>query len=203
MSTMTHDTAAVAAAIATLETLDKQGESYGDANGRHGWRNPIRQDTGHLLTTLTLAASPARVLEVGTGHGLSTLYLASGLTRPDAALDTIELDPRVADGVRRRVADLGLPVQVFDGDALEVIAGLEHAYDLVFLDAQKDQYLPYLMALRDRGLLRPGAVILADNVIDRREECRAFLDWFAANDVPHRVIATECGLLVARLEGHA
>ena len=76
---------------------------------------------------------------------------ARGLTRPAAALDTIELDPRVADGVRRRVADLGLPVQVFDGDALEVIAGLEHAYDLVFLDAQKDQYLPYLMALKWKG----------------------------------------------------
>lgn len=72
-------TALIEAAIRELETYNKQGESYTDATGRYGWRNPIRADTGDLLRILTIAANPFRILEIGAGHGLSTLYLAGGL----------------------------------------------------------------------------------------------------------------------------
>jgi predicted O-methyltransferase YrrM len=80
-----------------------------------------------------------------------------------------------------------------------VIDKLESRYDLVFFDAQKNQYKPQLDRLMARELIGPGTVLLADNVIDRAEECAAFLSWFKEHDIPHYIIETECGLLVAKL----
>lgn len=186
--------------IRELETLDKQGDSYSDTSGRFGWRNPIREDTGDLLRSLVIAAGARRILEVGAGHGLSTLYLVSDLPEGvGAQVETIEFDPAVARTTQARMDAVGAPVRVHQGDALAVIGRLEGTYDLIFLDAQKNQYLDYLKALLEAGRIGPGTVVLADNVIDRREECQAFLDWFAQQSVRHHTIPTTCGLLVARL----
>ncbi len=186
--------------IRELETLDKQGDSYSDTSGRFGWRNPIREDTGDLLRSLVIAAGARRILEVGAGHGLSTLYLVSGLPEGvGAQVESIEFDPAVARTTQARMDAVGAPVRVHQGDALAVIGRLEGTYDLIFLDAQKNQYLDYLQALLEAGRIGPGTVVLADNVIDRREECQAFLDWFARQAVRHHTIPTTCGLLVARL----
>lgn len=193
-------TALIEAAIRELETYNKQGESYTDATGRYGWRNPVRADTGDLLRVLTISANPARVLEIGAGHGLSTLYLASGLANHKTCIiDTIEFDPGVAESTQQRMNDCKAPVSVHTGDALDVIGTLSGHYDLIFFDAQKDKYYDHLKALIDRQLAGPGSIILADNVTDRRTECQPFLDWFAAEGINHYVLPTECGLLVARL----
>lgn len=185
--------------IAQLERFSKQGQSYSDDKGRHGWRNPIRSDTGPLLTALVLAAAPRRVLEIGTAHGLSALYLVGGLPS-GGVLHTIEFDAGVAADAQRRMEACGVPVQVMCGEALDVIARLEAPYDLVFFDAQKNQYLGQLQALLARGLVGAGTTLLADNVIDRRLECGPFLDWIAGNGIRHHVVPTECGLLVAKLD---
>ena len=191
----------IAATIRELETYSKQGESYTDnTSGRYGWRNPIRSDTGDLLQTLTISADPRRILEIGTGHGLSTLYLASGLKDHDNdQVDTIEFDPEVAAATQERMNACKAPVRVLAGDALDVINSLSGHYDLVFFDAQKDKYLDHFLALLQRDLVGKGSVILADNVIDRQEECQPFLDWFKDNDINFYIIQTACGLLVARL----
>lgn len=185
--------------IAYLESFSKKGESYSDGKGRYGWRNPIREDTGTLLTALVLTASPARVLEIGTAQGLSALYLVSGMPQ-GAVLHTIEFDEAVAADTQRRMDACSVPVKVLCGEALQVIAGLEGRYDLVFFDAQKDQYLPQLQALLACGLVGPGTTLLADNVTDRKSECQPFLDWIAANGLRHQVLPTECGLLVATID---
>jgi predicted O-methyltransferase YrrM len=185
--------------IAHLESFSKRGESYSDGHGRYGWRNPIREDTGPLLTAITLAASPARVLEIGTAHGLSALYLVCGMPAA-GVLHSIEFDAAVAADTQRRMDACGAPVQVICGEALEVIDQLQGPYDLVFFDAQKDQYLPQLLALLDHGRVGPGTILVADNVIDRRSECGPFLDWIADNGLRHQVIPTACGLLVAKID---
>lgn len=194
-------TALIAATIRELETYSKQGQSYTDkATGRFGWRNPIRSDTGDLLQTITISTAPRRILEIGTGHGLSTLYLASGLKDHDQdQVDTIEFDPEVAAATQERMTACKAPVRVLAGDALDVISTLSGRYDLVFFDAQKDKYLDHFLALLQRELVGKGSVILADNVKDRQEECQPFLDWFEKNDINSYTIQTACGLLVARL----
>lgn len=182
--------------IEQLELLDKQGESYTNSEGRYGWRNPIRQDTGKILTSLLLAKNPNRVLEIGTAHGLSTLYLMLGIDASKATIDTIEFDQDVAESTQQRMDRLQVPVNVLVGDAEEVIDRLEGSYDVVFFDAQKNKYFDQLIALLNRGCVKSGTLILADNVSDRREECSQFLKWFSDNDKQHVIVDTECGLLV-------
>lgn len=186
--------------IRELEKFSKQGESYTDNQGRYGWRNPIREDTGNLLRAFVIAAKPKKILEIGTAHGLSAFYLASGLADfENAIIDTIELDASVAAGARERMERCNLPVRVLEGDALDIIKKLDGFYDLIFLDAQKSHYLNQTLALMENSLIGPGTIILADNVIDRKTECETFLRWFEEKEINHFVLPTECGLLVAKL----
>jgi predicted O-methyltransferase YrrM len=149
---------------------------------------------------ITSKASPKRVLEIGTAHGLSTLYLVCGLNNElNPTIDTIEFDGQVAESTQKRMTKLEVPVKVHHGEAMDVISSLTGYYDLVFFDAQKNHYYKQLRSLISKGLIGKGSVILADNVIDRQTECQPFLDWFTANDIRHEIIPTECGLLVAQL----
>lgn len=182
--------------IARLESQSKQGESYTNTEGRFGWRNPIRQDTGELLYALALANKPRRILEVGTAYGLSGMYLAAALGQWGRMV-TIEFHEEVAKIAQANFDEAGLPVKVMQGDALEVLPSLAHCYDVVFLDAQKNQYVKYLQLMQERGLVASGTLVLADNVIDRATECSEFLEYMKQYECT--TIQTECGLLVARL----
>lgn len=186
--------------IELLETISKQGESYSDGKSRYGWRNPVRKDTGTLLKAFSISSAPRHTLEIGTAHGLSALYLVDGFDDSNRqTLDTIDFDESVAKTTQERMDRLRVPIQVHHGDALEVFPRLSKRYDLVFFDAQKNQYLPQMQSLVELNLVGPGTVILADNVLDRKSECQPFLDWFTENRINNHIIATECGLLVARL----
>lgn len=178
------------------------GESY-DGNGRHGWRNPIRDDTGGLLEAFVIAHRPKNILEIGTAYGLSGMYLAGPLDE-SGFMDTIEFDQVVANTAQQNFDQAGLRVRVHTGDALSVIrsTSLRGHYNLVFFDAEKRSYLKHLHALIDNELLEPGCVILADNVIDRKEECQNFLDWFENNNMPFAILETKCGLLIGKIVAH-
>lgn len=185
--------------ILELERMSKQGESYSDNQGRYGWRNPVRGDTGTILTQIVRDTHPKRILEIGTGHGLSTLYLALGLEDPGACIQTLEFDPVVASSTQERMDRICAPVEVIVGDANQTIPRLGGSFDLVFFDAQKNQYHIQLMLLIQYGLIGTGTTLVADNVIDRKSECLEFLDWFKHEAISHNIIETECGLLVAQL----
>jgi predicted O-methyltransferase YrrM len=186
--------------IKLLETYSKQGDSYTNNEGRYGWRNPIRSDTGDLMRCLTISVQPRRTLEFGTGHGLSTLYMVAGLkSHTEQHIDSIEFDADVAKSSQERFNTCKAPVTVKAGEAMEVISQLQGHYDMVFFDAQKSHYHQQLLALLEKNLIGPGTVILADNVVDRQTECQNFLDWFTSNTINHYILQTECGLLVAHL----
>lgn len=139
-------------------------------------------------------------MEIGTAHGLSTLYLVCGLNaNKNPSIDTIEFDGPVAEATQKRMTNLKVPVKVHHGEAMEVISRLQGFYDLVFFDAQKDHYYKQLKSLISKNLIGKGTLILADNVIDRQTECQPFLDWFKVNEMEHQIIPTECGLLIAQL----
>jgi len=180
--------------ITRLEEMPKQGASY-DEKGRHGWRNPIRTDTGSLLTNLVRIKQPLLILEIGTAYGLSTCYLGQG--KPDARIVTIEWDEEVAKEAQANLNVAGLYARVMHGDAMEVIRKVPGQFDVVFFDANKDGYLEQFMLLQERRLLAPKCLILADNVIDRQKECQDFLDHMKRYDAV--IVPTECGLLVASL----
>lgn len=188
---------------AVLDRINgKGGESY-DGEGRHGWRNPIRDDTSFLLHSLIRAEQPKLVLELGTAYGKSGIYIATALPE-GGRLHTVEFFDPVAKEAEANFTDAGLPVTVLSGDADAVIATYASApretrlqFDAVFFDAEKQSYGRHLKALRDQFLLSRDCLIIADNVIDRREECREFLDVMINRS--HFIFRTECGLLVGRL----
>jgi len=121
-------------------------------------------DLGRLLRVLVRAAGGGSVLEVGTFVGTSAAWMAGGL-RPDGHIDTLEADPERADRAEAWFARVGLAdrVTVHRGPAADTLPGLvAGAYDLAYIDADKVGYPLYLeQALR---LVRPGGLILADNV---------------------------------------
>jgi len=106
------------------------------------------------------------VVEVGTGAGVSGLWLLRGM-RPDGVLTTVDKDPEHQRAAKQAFGEAGIPssrARLIVGNALEVLPRLaDGGYDLVFVDAAKTEYADYLTeALR---LLRPGGVVAFDNVL--------------------------------------
>jgi caffeoyl-CoA O-methyltransferase len=127
----------------------------------------LSRDSGRMLAVL--AADRRRVVEVGTAIGYSTLWMALALP-VGGSIVTIDPDRERTDRARVFWRSAGLPderITVVNAPALEAFAGETEAlagpFDLVFIDALKDEYLAYLTALMDR--LKPGAVVVADNVL--------------------------------------
>lgn len=119
---------------------------------------------GALLKILTEISGARRVLEIGTYTGYSAVCIASGLPS-DGRLDTLELNDEMEDlileGFRR--AGLSDRISLHIGDAKESLASLQGPYDMVFIDADKREYLKYYEAVFDK--VRPGGLIVADDVL--------------------------------------
>jgi len=122
--------------------------------------------TGRVLELVARMVGARRVLEIGTLGGYSALWLLRGMPE-DGRILTLERESDHAELARRFLARDGAAerVDVREGDARELLpeVGPDGAWDLVFVDADKEGYLDYLEAAR--RLLRPGGVVLADNVL--------------------------------------
>jgi predicted O-methyltransferase YrrM len=123
---------------------------------------------GKLLAMLVRISGARRILEIGTLAGYSAIWMARALP-PRGSLISLELEPKHAEIARRFLAQAGLAdrVEIRLGPALSSLENLAGAepFDMLFIDANKDQYPEYLeWGLR---LVRPGGLILADNVLRR------------------------------------
>jgi caffeoyl-CoA O-methyltransferase len=120
-------------------------------------------EVGRALAVLARAVGARRILEVGTAIGYGTLWLARAV--PEARVVTVDADPerlRAARGFLERGGVLDR-VELVEGKALEVLPRLEPPFDLVYLDAVKEEYRRYLdLAL---PLLRVGGLVVADNLL--------------------------------------
>jgi predicted O-methyltransferase YrrM len=141
-----------------------RGQSMGAGRTGEGGAPPITPEAGKLLHILCKAMGAKRVLEVGTGYGYSTLWLARALPH-DGELTTIEADPEHARAAQAWLQKAGVAdrVRIHQGKAIGVLPALPTKYfDLAFIDADKASYPRYFeLALR---LVRPGGVVCADNV---------------------------------------
>lgn len=125
----------------------------------------VSAQQGKFLSLLAGAVQARRILEIGTLGGYSTIWLARG-AGPRGRVVTLEYEPRHAEVARANLQRAGLAgrVDVIVGAALDTLPTLDgEPFDLVFIDADKENYVAYLQwAVR---LARPGALIVADNVI--------------------------------------
>lgn len=119
---------------------------------------------GQILKMICRMVQPHRVLELGTFTGYSALCFAEGMPA-DGEVHTLEIDDEVEDFAKEHFAlsRYGHKVKMYIGDALATIATLTDSYDLVFIDANKRDYLRYYEAVLP--LVRPGGFILADNTL--------------------------------------
>jgi len=122
----------------------------------------VQWEAGRFLATLCRAGDQ-RVLEVGTAIGYSALHMAEALEH--GKLVTLEIDPARAATARRFLDDAGVGerVEVVEGDARETLAQLDGPFDLLFLDAKKDQYRDYLRLAEP--LMSERALLVVDNLL--------------------------------------
>jgi predicted O-methyltransferase YrrM len=128
------------------------------------WMANVDTLHGRLLWILIEAVNAKSVVEIGTSNGYSALWICLGLQATGGKLITHELDPQVAELARKnfRKAKVDHLVTVVVGDAHETVTRLTEPIDILFIDADKPGYPDYLNKLLP--LVRPGGLILADNV---------------------------------------
>jgi predicted O-methyltransferase YrrM len=165
---------------------------------------------GRVLSLLSSLLQPKRILEIGTYTGYSALCLAEGLPN-DGKLITIDVNEELQARVQGYFNDSSYKHQIeyHIGDAMELIPTLPDMWDLVFIDADKKNYLNYYDLVIER--MNPGGIILADNILwsgkvidpaatDRETEMlRRYNDVIHADDrVENILLPIRDGIMVAR-----
>lgn len=119
---------------------------------------------GRVLSMFSHMLRPRRILEIGTYTGYAALCMAEGLT-DDGVLHTIDINEELETMVRKYMDESGMKdkIQFHIGNALEIVPALNETIDMVFIDADKENYSTYYDLVFDK--LRSGGVIIADNVL--------------------------------------
>lgn len=119
---------------------------------------------GKILEMISKMINPEKILELGTYTGYSTICLAKGL-KESGILHTIEINDELEDFILKYLKKAGLDqkVKLHFGDARKLVQEINEQFDLVFIDADKREYLEYYSILFD--FVKPGGFILADNVL--------------------------------------
>jgi len=114
------------------------------------------------------------VLEIGGSRGYSTIWLAAGARILGGTVVSLEHDPAKCEAWRRNIEDAGLAdwAELIEGDAHASLEWIDDVYDLVFIDAEKEDYQRYFELARPK--VEPGALIVADNVLSHEETLAAY-----------------------------
>ena len=134
-------------------------------------------DQGCLLQAFSLMVKPLHILELGAFTGYSTICLSRGL-QEGGSIDTIEVYDELEDIIRGGFRRAGLidvagredTAHLHIGDAKKIIPTLDKMYDIVYIDANKREYCEYYDLVFD--MVRPGGLILADNVLWDGKVCQ-------------------------------
>jgi predicted O-methyltransferase YrrM len=162
----------VRAVLARLEAEDADERARGVP--REERSRQVARTTGQFLFAFVAPQADCEVLEIGGSRGYSSIWLGAGVRHLGGRVLSLESDPAKAEAWRSNVAEAGLEdcVELIEGDALEVVPGIADVFDVVFLDAEKEQYEELFQ--RARKKLEPGAVAIADNVLSHEDVLGAY-----------------------------
>lgn len=125
----------------------------------------VQKETGRFLEVITAIQKPSRILELGTAIGYSSILMSESLNNQVDIL-TIERDPKMITLAKDNIRKYGYNnIKILEGEALEILEGLEGTFDMIFLDGGQghyNHYLPHCLRLLDKD-----GVIVADNVLFR------------------------------------
>lgn len=172
-----------------------------EKTARKGYLPSIGPVKGKIIGDIIKKHKPKRILEIGTLHGYSAILMANFLlninnnndndgnnnTTKEIIVICLEIDKNLANIAKKNIEKAGLSdkIKVINGDALEIIPKLKnnnnnnhYRFDLVFIDAVKNQYLEYLKLVEKNDLMnKEAAVVVADNVLIYENEMRDYLDY--------------------------
>jgi predicted O-methyltransferase YrrM len=158
---------------------DKTGDEFREQFIKDFQRNSLNTTIGDamMLRILVEGMKAKRGIEVGSANGFGAINMGIGFERSGGHLYTLEIDPRSARECRENLKKVGLEktVTCIQGDALKTLPTLEGEFDFVFIDAVKRDYLKYFKLIEPK--LKPGAVIVGDNVIRSARAMKGFLDY--------------------------
>jgi caffeoyl-CoA O-methyltransferase len=157
----------VRAVLARLEAEDADERERGlppDKRSRQ-----VARTTGQFLFALVAPQTDCEVLELGGSRGYSTIWLAAGVRNFGGRVLSLESDPAKVEAWRRNISEAGLDdtADLIEGDAFESLLAIDDVFDVVFIDAEKDDYEALFDLARDK--VEPGGLFVADNVLSHQE----------------------------------
>jgi caffeoyl-CoA O-methyltransferase len=134
----------------------------------------VARTTGQFLFALVAPQNDCGVLEIGGSRGYSTIWFAAGVRLFSGRVVSLEHDPAKCEAWRRNVSDAGLDdwAELEEGDAFESLSRIGDVFDVVFIDAEKDDYERLFELAREK--VEPGALIVADNVLSHVDTLGAY-----------------------------
>jgi len=134
----------------------------------------VASTTGQFLFAFVAPQVDCEVLEIGGSRGYSTIWLAAGVRYLGGHVISLEHDAAKCEAWRRNIADAGLEgtAELIEGDAYETLPAIDDLFDVVFLDAEKDDYEQLFELARPK--VEVGAVFVADNVLSHEDTLGAY-----------------------------
>jgi predicted O-methyltransferase YrrM len=134
----------------------------------------VARTTGQFLFALVAPQTDCEVLEIGGSRGYSAIWLAAGVRNLGGRVLSLENDPSKCEAWRANIAEAGLEgwADLIEGDAKETVPAIDDVFDIVFLDAEKEDYEELFQHARTK--LEPGALVIADNVLSHEETLGAY-----------------------------
>ncbi len=162
----------VRAVLARLEAEDADERARNVSREQRG--RQVARTTGQFLFAFVAPQTDCEVLEIGGSRGYSTIWLAAGARYLGGRVLSLESDPAKVEAWRANVEEAGLAdwAELVEGDAFETLPRIADGFDVVFLDAEKEQY--EALFAEARAKLEPGAVVIADNVLSHEDTLGAY-----------------------------
>jgi predicted O-methyltransferase YrrM len=162
----------VRSVLARLEAEDAKERDEGVPREQRA--RQVARSTGQFLFALAAPQVDCEVLEIGGSRGYSSIWLGSAVRHFGGRVLSLESDPAKVEAWRRNVAEAGLEAtcELVPGDAFANLPRIEDVFDLVFIDAEKDDYERLFELARDK--VEPGALIVADNVLSHEDTLGAY-----------------------------
>jgi predicted O-methyltransferase YrrM len=158
--------------LARLEEEDRREREEGVA--RELRARQVARSTGQFLFSLVAPQTDCEVLEIGGSRGYSTIWLGAGVRYLGGRVLSLEHDPVKCEAWRQNIADAGLEdwAELVEGDAHQTLPAIDDVFDLVFLDAEKEDYERLFQLAR--GKVEPAALFVADNVLSHADALGAY-----------------------------
>jgi predicted O-methyltransferase YrrM len=132
--------------------------------------------TGRFLFSVVAPQTDCEVLEIGSGRGYSTIWLAAGVRYLGGRVLSLERDYECIAAWHRNIAEAGLEetVELVEGDARETLPMIDDVFDVVFLDAANKMYEELFGLAREK--LEPGALVIADDVVQHADTLQPYVE---------------------------